>query len=162
MVIKLPILDKIWDRIHPFIPLLNLFSMIEDWLLRKKEIEESKGKLHGVDLCNAKLMEAKLSGAQLEKADLTAAYLIRADLSEANLSDADLTQAVLSEANLSGANLKGAELMDTFLNGANLEGVLNLTCEQIELANYDKDTVFPSYMTVTWSADGTCECVDDN
>jgi len=136
--------------------------MLEDWLLRKKEIEDSKDKLHGADLCNAKLMEAKLSGAQLEEADLTAAYLIRADLSGANLTGADLTQAVLSEANLSGADMNGTELMDTFLSGANLQGVLNLTCDQIELANYDKDTVFPSYMTIKWSEDGFCECVEDN
>ncbi len=136
--------------------------MLEDWLLRKKEIEGTKDTLQGADLCNAKLMEAKLSNAQLEEADLTAAYLIRADLSGANLSGADLTQAVLSEANLSGADMNGAELTDTFLNGANLQGVINLTCEQIELSNYDKDTVFPSYMTIKWSADGYCECVEDN
>ena len=136
--------------------------MLEDWLLRKKEIEDSKDTLHGADLCNAKLMEAKLSDAHLEEADLTAAYLIRADLSGANLSGADLTEAVLSEANLSGADMNGAELTDTFLNGANLQGVLNLTCEQIELANYDKDTVFPNYMTIKWSVDGFCECVEDS
>lgn len=136
--------------------------MLEDWLLRKKEIEDTKDTLQGADLCNAKLMEAKLSNAQLEDADLTAAYLIRADLSGANLSGADLTQAVLSEANLSGADMNGAELTDTFLNGANLQGVSNLTCEQIELANYDKDTVFPSYMTIKWSTDGFCECIEDN
>jgi uncharacterized protein YjbI with pentapeptide repeats len=93
---------------------------------------------------------------------LTSAYLIRADLSGANLSGADLTQAVLSEANLSGADMNEAELTDTFLNGANLQGVHNLTCDQIELANFDKDTVFPSYMTIKWSSDGICECVDDN
>jgi uncharacterized protein YjbI with pentapeptide repeats len=136
--------------------------MLEDWLLKKKEIEDSKDTLNGADLCNAKLMEAKMSDANLEEADLTAAYLIRADLSGANLSGADLTQAVLSEANLSGANMNEAELTDTFLNGANLQGVLNLTCDQIELANFDKDTVFPNYMKIKWSADGICECVDDN
>jgi uncharacterized protein YjbI with pentapeptide repeats len=136
--------------------------MLEDWLLKKKEIEDSKDMLNGADLCNAKLMEAKMSDANLEEADLTAAYLIRADLRGANLSGADLTQAVLSEANLSGANMSEAELTDTFLNGANLQGVLNLTCDQIELANFDKDTVFPNYMTIKWSVDGICECVDDN
>jgi uncharacterized protein YjbI with pentapeptide repeats len=136
--------------------------MLEDWLLKKKEIEDSKDMQNGADLCNAKLMEAKLSGANLEEADLTAAYLIRADLSGANLSGADLTQAVLSEANLSGADMNEAELTDTFLNGANLQGVLNLTCEQIVLANFDKDTIFPSYMRFKWSADGNCECLDDN
>jgi uncharacterized protein YjbI with pentapeptide repeats len=136
--------------------------MLEEWLLKKKEIESSKDTLNGADLCYAKLMGANLSDANLEEADLTAAYLIRADLSRANLSGADLTQAVLSEANLSGADMSEAELTDTFLNGANLQGVFNLTCDQIELANFDKDTVFPNYMTIKWSADGICECVDDN
>ena len=45
--------------------------MLEDWVLRKKEIEESKDSLQGADLCNAKLMKARLDYAQLEGADLT-------------------------------------------------------------------------------------------
>ncbi len=136
--------------------------MIEDWLLKKKEIEDSKGQLQGADLSNAKLMQAELKGARLENADLTAAYLIRADLSDANLANADLTQAVLSEANLSGVDFEGAELMDTYLSGANLKGALNLTCDQIELANFDKDTIFPDYITIKWSEAGGCECLENN
>ena len=136
--------------------------MLEDWILRKKEIEASKNNLQGADLCNAKLMQAKLNGASLEDADLTAAYLIKADLSEANLSRADLTQAVLSEANLSRADFEDTELTDTFLNGANLKGALNLTCDQLDLANYDKDTIFPDYINIKWSPDGHCECFEDN
>ncbi|MBT5471459.1 MAG: pentapeptide repeat-containing protein [Nitrospina sp.] len=135
--------------------------MLEDWILRKKEIEDSKDKLKGADLCNAKLMQAKLKGASLENADLTAAYLIKADLSGANLSGADLTQAVLSEADLSGADFDGAELEDTFLNGANLKDAVNLTCDQLDLANYDKDTIFPHYITINWSPDGLCECIEE-
>ena len=72
--------------------------------------------------------------------------------------EADLTQAVLSEANLSDADLEGAELMDSYLHGANLKGVVHLTCDQIELANFDKDTVFPDYITIHWTEDGYCEC----
>ena len=53
--------------------------MLEDWILRKKEIEDSKNSLQGADLCNAKLMQAKLNGASLEDADLRAAYLFKAD-----------------------------------------------------------------------------------
>ena len=136
--------------------------MLEDWILRKKQIEDSKNNLQGADLCNAKLMQAKLKGACLEDADLTAAYLIKADLSEANLSRADLTQAVLSEANLSGADFEDTELTDTFLNGANLKGALNLTCDQLDLANYDKDTIFPDYINIKWSPDGYCECFEEN
>ena len=136
--------------------------MLEEWILKKKEIEKGKNNLKGADLCNAKLMEAKLNEACLKDADLTAAYLIKADLTKANLSGADLTQAVLSEADLSGADLEGAELTDTFLNGANLKDVLNLTCDQIELAIYDKDTIFPDYITIKWSSDGCCECLEKN
>ena len=136
--------------------------MLEEWILKKKEIEKSKNNLKGVDLCNAKLMQAKLNEACLEDADLTAAYLIKADLTKANLSGADLTQAVLSEADLSGADLDGAELTDTFLNGANLKDVLNLTCDQIELAVYDRETIFPDYITIKWSSEGYCECQEEN
>ena len=136
--------------------------MLEDWILRKKEIEDSKNSLQGADLCNAKLMQAKLNGASLEDADLTAAYLIKADLSGANLSRADLTQAVLIEADLSGVDFEGTELTDTFLNGANLKDALNLTCDQLDLANYDKDTIFPDYIKIKWSRDGYCECFEEN
>ena len=135
--------------------------MLEDWILKKKEIEKSKNNLKGADLCNAKLMQANLNEACLENADLTAAYLIKADLTKANLSGADLTQAVLSEADLSGADLDGAELTDTFLNGANLKDVHNLTCDQIELATYDTETIFPDYITIKWSSDGCCECLEE-
>tara|TARA_Y100001936_G_C15796144_1_gene519053 strand:- start:177 stop:587 length:411 start_codon:yes stop_codon:yes gene_type:complete len=135
--------------------------MLEEWILKKKEIEKSKNNLKGADLCNAKLMKAKLNEACLEDADLTAAYLIKADLTKANLSGADLTQAVLSEADLSGADLDRTELTDTFLNGANLKDVNNLTCDQIELAIYDKDTIFPDYITIKWSSDGYCECSEE-
>lgn len=135
--------------------------MLEEWILKKKEIEKSKNNLKGADLCSAKLMQAKLNGACLVDADLTAAYLIKADLTKANLSGADLTQAVLSEADLSGADLDGAELTDAFLNGANLKGVHNLTCDQVELAIYDTETIFPDYITIQWSSDGCCECLEE-
>ena len=136
--------------------------MLEDWILRKKEIEDSKNNLQGADLCNAKLMQAKLDGASLEDADLTAAYLIKADLSGANLSRADLTQSVLIEADLSGVDFEETELTDTFLNGANLKGALNLTCDQLDLANYDRDTIFPDYIKIKWSPEGYCECFEEN
>ena len=135
--------------------------MLEEWILKKKEIEKGKNNLKGADLCNAKLMEAKLNEACLKDADLTAAYLIKADLTKADLSGADLTQAVLSEANLAGADLDGAELTDTFLNGANLKDVHNLTCDQIELANFDAETKFPDYISIKWSSDGCCECLEE-
>ncbi len=132
--------------------------MLEEWILEKNKTEASKNKLRGADLCNAKLMGAKLDGADLTQADLVAAYLIKADLRDARLVEADLTQAILSEANLAGADLKDAELMDSYLHGANLKGVVNLTCDQLELANFDKDTIFPDYISIDWTEDGCCKC----
>ena len=50
--------------------------------------------------------------------------------------------------------------MDTYLHGANLKGAVHLTCDQIELANFDKQTIFPDYIDITWTEDGCCECHD--
>ena len=91
---------------------------------------------------------------------MSSAYLIKADLSKASLVGADLTGAILSEANLSYVNLEGAELMDTYLHGANLKGAIHLTCDQLELANFDKHTIFPDYIDINWTEDGCCECQD--
>jgi len=44
------------------------------------------------------------------------------------------------------------------LHGANLKGAVNLTCDQLEVANFDKDTIFPDYITIHWTEDGYCEC----
>ena len=68
------------------IPLIQYLALDTD----KDDLEEGFGedgeyKLKGADLCNAKLMQAKLKGACLEDADLTAAYRIKAALSEANV-----------------------------------------------------------------------------
>jgi hypothetical protein len=48
--------------------------------------------------------------------------------------------------------------MDSYLHGANLSGVTNLTCEQIELANFDKDTIFPDYIKINWAENGYGQC----
>jgi len=112
--------------------------MLPEWIVFIKEVEGKKTNLQGASLGNTKLMGADLAGADLTEADLSIAYLIRADLREANLTNADLRGAVISEANLRGADLKGADLEDAFLSGTDLTGVSNLTCDQIELANFDK------------------------
>jgi uncharacterized protein YjbI with pentapeptide repeats len=132
--------------------------MLEEWLLYREKIQNSKDNLIGADLCSAKLMRIDLSNGNLSQADLSCAYLIRANLSGANLQDADLSDAVLSESNLTEANLEGADLTDTYLNGADLRGAKNLTCDQVEFAIIDKDTKFPDYMNIVWDADGNFEC----
>jgi len=134
--------------------------MLPEWRLFIKEIEGKKENLQGADLGNRKLMGANLAGADLTDADLSISYLIKADLSKANLTNADMTGAVMSEANLKGANLEGAELEDAFLHGADLTSVTNLTCEQLDLANFDNETQFPEYIQIDWSSDKTFTCCE--
>ena len=134
--------------------------MLPEWRIFIKEIEAKKPDLKGVALGNKKLMGVHLEGADLTDADLSIAYLIRANLSESNLTNADLSGAVLSEANLKGANLSGAELEDAYLHGADLTSVSNLTCDQLELANFDKETRFPDYIQMNWSAGESFDCCE--
>ena len=134
--------------------------MLPEWRLFIKEIEGKKENLQGADLGNRKLMGANLAGADLTDADLSISYLIKADLSMANLTNADMTGAVMSEANLRDANLDGAELEDAFLHGADLTGVKNLTCEQLDLANFDNETKFPEYIKIDWSEDQSFKCCE--
>lgn len=132
--------------------------MLEEWIQVRDQIEASKSDLAGQDLSYKKLMQAKLDQANLKGADLSYSYLIRANLSQADLSEADLTSAVLSEANLSGANLEGTELEDAYLHGADLSEVKNLTCDQLEFAQIDKDTQLPDYLQIKWISDTSFEC----
>ena len=134
--------------------------MLPEWTIFIKEIEAKKPNLQGADLGNKKLMGIDLSGADLTDADLSIAYLIRANMKDANLTNADLTGAVLSEANLKGANLDGVELEDAYLHGADLSSVSNLTCDQLELANFDKETRFPEYIQLTWDSDENFSCCE--
>ncbi len=133
-------------------------KMLAEWIGIRKDLEGRKQELSGEDLSNLKLMEAELDNAKLTEADLSFAYLIRANLSGSDLSGADLSNAVLAEANLTGANFSEAEMTDTWLNGCDLSGALNLTCDQIEDANIDRDTRLPDYIKVTWNDNGTFDC----
>ena len=134
--------------------------MLPEWIMLIKEVEGKKPNLQGASLGNTKLIGANLAGADLTDADLSIAYLIRANLSESNLTNADLSGAVLSEANLKGANLNGTELEDAYLHGADLTSVSNLTCDQLELANFDKETRFPDYIQVSWNSDESFACCE--
>ncbi|MCH7623698.1 MAG: pentapeptide repeat-containing protein, partial [Nitrospinae bacterium] len=45
--------------------------MLEDWILKRIEVEKSKENLGGADLSNTKLIKAKLNNANLSDADLS-------------------------------------------------------------------------------------------
>ena len=117
---------------------------------------------------NADLTKASLVNADLVGADFTSASLQGADLSGADLSGARLGRARFGvcgdqqfdsatgepyrSADLKGAKLKGAMLDGAFLCGVNLRGVdlsdaKNLTQEQINQVEGDKDTVPPPYLS---------------
>jgi uncharacterized protein YjbI with pentapeptide repeats len=132
--------------------------MLDEWITFRAKVEADKDRLNGADLSDAKLMRAKLSGAKLSGADLSEAYLMRADLTNADLTHVNFRGAVLSEADLAGADLKDAEFMDAYLCGANLAGVRNLTCDQLELANLDRDTKLPDYISLQWVSDTAFRC----
>jgi len=132
--------------------------MLEEWAAILKQVEAGKDNLEGADLSHHKLMKAQLQGANLKGADLSYAYLIRADLTGADLSEVDFNSAVLSEATLHGANLEDADFTEAYLCGVDLSQVLNLTCDQLELAYLDRETRLPDYIQITWLSDSTYEC----
>jgi uncharacterized protein YjbI with pentapeptide repeats len=133
-------------------------SMLEEWAEILNKVVARKDDLEGADLSYHKLMKAQLQGAKLSGADLSFSYLMQADLSGADLSEVDFNSAVLSEANLNGANLEDADFTDAYLCGVDLSQVLNLTCDQLELANLDRDTRLPDYIQITWVSDTVFEC----
>ena len=133
-------------------------TMLEEWAETLKKVVARKDDLEGADLSYHKLMKAQLQGAKLSGADLSYAYLMQADLSCADLSEVDFNSAVLSEAKLNGANLADADFTDAYLCGVDLSQVLNLTCDQLELSNLDRDTRLPDYIQITWVSDSTFEC----
>lgn len=132
--------------------------MIEEWADIRKKVEARKDGLEGADLSYHKLMNAQLQGAKLSGADLSYAYLMQADLTGADLSGVDFNSAVLSEATLNGANLEDADFTEAYLCGVDLSQVLNLTCDQLELAYLDRDTRLPDYLQITWVSDTVFKC----
>jgi uncharacterized protein YjbI with pentapeptide repeats len=132
--------------------------VLEEWIILRKKIEDSKDNLRGMDLSYAKLMKANLQNADLSEADLSFSYLMRADLTEANLSGADLTSSIISEGILKNANLEDAELEDAFMHGTDLSGAINLTPDQIESAYIDKETKVPEYIEINWTSDTGYSC----
>ena len=74
------------------------------------------------------------------------------------MTKADLSRSSLIGANFAGAKLEDADFTDAYLCGVDLSQVLNLTCDQLELANLDRDTRLPDYIQITWISDTTFEC----
>ena len=134
--------------------------MLEEWIIERKKIEDSRSDLRRRDLSYAKLMKADLRKADLSEADLSFSYLMQADLSEANLAGANLTYAVISEANLKGADMEEADLSEAFLHGADMSGAINLTAAQIEEAYIDRDTILPEYIEITWTSENAFTCTE--
>jgi Pentapeptide repeats (8 copies) len=125
--------------------------------------------LHKACLREADLRRADLRGADLEESDLTKADLRGANLSDADLSNTVLKEANLlpydknapaklnapklsngtdpRHVNLSDdfvpTNLKDANLSGADLSGAYLTGAVDLTQEQLEETNGDKNTRLP-------------------
>jgi uncharacterized protein YjbI with pentapeptide repeats len=95
--------------------------------------EQVRASLRGKkDHRGADLVGAKLRAARLRGANLRGAYLIGADLRDADLREADVI----------GADLRGANLA-----GADLTGALFLTQFQLNAANGDRATRFPSTLS---------------
>jgi uncharacterized protein YjbI with pentapeptide repeats len=111
-------LDALRDRVRPL--LARTSELLRAGIRRKKDHR-------GADLVGARLRKADLRGANLR-----GAYLIGADLREADLRRADLIGA-----DLRGADVRGADLTDT----------LFLTQFQLNAANGDAATTFPSALT---------------
>jgi uncharacterized protein YjbI with pentapeptide repeats len=143
-----------------------------------REANLSNGKLWEANLNKSTLHNAKLIGADLTKARLNESILINADLSNAILLEASLSQADLQGANLRNANLIStklnfsnlrkadfsnanffkADLSNAILNGANLVSGINITCEQIKSALFDKGTRFPDYISIDKSSSANLNC----
>jgi len=134
--------------------------LLEEWIIERKRIEDSRENLCGADLSYAKLMKANLRKADLSEADLSFSYLMQADLTGANLVRSDLSYAVISEAILEGADLKDADLSDSFLHGTDMSRALNLTAEQIESASIDRDTKVPENIQIIWTSEKVFTCTE--
>jgi uncharacterized protein YjbI with pentapeptide repeats len=98
------------------------------WNQWREQDPDIKPNLGGINLFQAKLVNANLHQTDLKKtdlreADLTGANLAKADLRNANLRAAKIICADLKGANMSGAHLIAADLSKSDLRGADLRGI---------------------------------------
>jgi uncharacterized protein YjbI with pentapeptide repeats len=150
--------------LKPYTIILSLLGKRESYKLINKllgnAIESRKA-----ELANITLGQVYLEAADLSEADMHGVNLKKADLSEANLAGANLIAAKLSLANLRGAtlfntNLYRADFSNTILNEANLEHSQGITCKQIKSTVINKNTRFPSYISLEGSTESVFKCVN--
>ena len=145
---------------------------LEVWNLWREQNPDIRPNLFKADLKRFILWDANLQGTDLEGANLEGAWLSLANLRGALIRQARLGNALLGGANLSGADLEesqlswadlyGADLTGAYLAGADLEGAIlegadlvggelartvNLTQDQINVANGNWVTSLPHGMT---------------
>jgi uncharacterized protein YjbI with pentapeptide repeats len=94
---------------------------------------------------------SNLKGAKLEGADLSGARCEGTNFENAGLQTANLNRSVLKDANFKGADLRGA----------NLRYVVGLTREQIEMAQINSKTLFPSYFKIKWTSETIFELFEN-
>ena len=120
--------------------------------------------LRGMNLENVYLQSANFSESNLSQVNFQNAKLPNklkfnnSNLSKANLRGATLKMAVFIGANLTGADLRGANLWGADLRGANLNRAIGITCEQIESAVIDENTVLPDYISLDGSPGSNYKC----
>jgi len=107
---------------------------------QRRQHEDERLDLSGVDLRNGGLIEAHLEGAILIGAHLEGALLIGAHLEGAILIWAHLEKTILSGAHLEGAILRGAHL-----EGADLSGAHGLVQAQLASAITNDRTELPEW-----------------
>ena len=114
--------------------------------VKGKRVAPQEGEFGYDEECLKRRLGVKsLRGANLSGRDLRWLYLQEADLSKANLQGANLKGINLRKAKLRGADLQGADL-----SGANLKSALNLTCDQVETAFINKETLLPDSIPIFW------------
>jgi uncharacterized protein YjbI with pentapeptide repeats len=82
------------------------------------------------------------------------------DLSDTVLTKANLIGADLTWTNFKGADLSGAHLSDAKLAESDLRYAKNLTCEQLQEAIINKQTLLPKRIIATWLSDTQVELIE--
>jgi uncharacterized protein YjbI with pentapeptide repeats len=113
------------------------FNNAQFFQAKLQEVDFTKSKLEG-----AKFNEAEMEESNLEGATLQGAIFLNACLTEASLRHADCRKAQFGGAKLEKAWLESAKF------GSENPGddAIGLTQEQLSSANFDKNTILPSYL----------------
>ena len=122
--------------------------------------------------CNKRTnyQDSDLQGVDFHGVDLTGADFKNADLHNVNFKDFVFQRVNFKKANLQRINFQGANFIDVDFYGAklkesqleysNLVNAKNLTCEQINSASINGETILPVYLKNIWMVSDrsrTCE-----